>query len=196
MQLPAMIIICIVLLTMKPSDFIVHFPILKPDICTTLIENFEDHPDSHVRRFNEVQQFTELNLHDVSPDLAKIVAIKGVQKAAEAYADVHLPWGNRFWPENYGLEQIRVKRYNEGDCFKQHVDIGSLESSKRFLAFLFYLNDDYEGGETLFKTPDNHMVRPLKGNVVVFPPTWQYPHSGLPVTRGTKYIMSSYLNYV
>ena len=181
---------------MKPNDFVVHFPIITAEVCGTLIDTFEQHPESHVRRDNERQQFTELNLHDVEPELARFIAVNGVNRAAELYADVNLPWGDRFFPENWGLEQIRIKRYNEGDWFKQHVDIGNLDSSKRFLAFLFYLNDDFEGGDTLFKTPDAHVIRPLTGNVVVFPPTWQYPHEGTPVKKGIKYIMSSYLNYV
>jgi hypothetical protein len=42
--------------------------------------------------------------------------------------------------------------------------------------------------------PDKQ-VQPVKGSVIVFPPTWQYPHAGLPLISGTKYIMSTYLNF-
>ena len=181
---------------MKLNDAVVHFPILTAEVCGTIIDEFERHESDHLRRQNSVQKFTELNLHSVAPELAHFVAVNGVNRAAEYYKDLHSPFGERFFPENYGLEQIRIKRYNEGDCFDMHVDIGNLESSKRFLAFLFYLNSDFEGGETRFKTPDSLIIKPLTGNVVVFPPTWQYPHQGMKVTKGTKYIMSSYLNYV
>ena len=181
---------------MKLNDAVVFFPILTAEVCGTIIDEFERHESEHIRRNNEAQKFTELNLHSAVPDLARFVAVNGVNKAAELYKDLHDPFGGRFFPECYGLEQLRVKRYNKDDCFKMHVDVGNLESSKRFLAFLFYLNDDFEGGETHFKTPDSHLIKPLTGNVVVFPPTLQYAHQGLPVKEGTKYIMSSYLNYV
>ena len=31
--------------------------------------------------------------------------------------------------------------------------------------------------------------------MVVFNPTWEYPHKGLPPTVDTKYILSTYLHY-
>ncbi len=88
-----------------------------------------------------------------------------------------------------------MKRYTggSGQQFSDHVDVGDLVSSKRYLAFLFYLNDDFTGGKTIFY-PDTE-ITPVKGSVVIFPPSWQYPHAGLPVESGNKYIMSSYLNY-
>ena len=179
---------------MKLNDFVAHFPALKPNICNELIQVF-DNSTPQVRRENSVQRFTEVNLNEVYPELARDL-IHTVSNAAENYMDRVVPAGERYFPVKYGLEEMRIKRYDKGDCFNQHVDVGNLSSSKRFLAFLFYLNEDYEGGATVFKTPDNFTVRPCTGNVVVFPPTWQYPHAGMPVKGGTKYIMSTYLNYV
>jgi hypothetical protein len=46
-------------------------------------------------------------------------------------------------------------------------------SAKRYLAFLFYLNDDFEGGETDLSSDKSSNHR--RGKVLVFPPTWQYP---------------------
>ena len=55
---------------------------------------------------------------------------------------------------------------------------------------LFYLNDDFEGGETIFYPEMS--IRPKKGSVIVFPPYWMFPHEGTPVIAGKKYIMSTY----
>jgi Rps23 Pro-64 3,4-dihydroxylase Tpa1-like proline 4-hydroxylase len=111
------------------------------------------------------------------------------------YTDSHCPTGDRFLPRDYSIEEFRIKRYNNGDRFKQHVDVGDASSSNRFLAFLFYLNDDFEGGGTLFRLPGAVYTTPKTGNCLVFPPTWQYPHEGMKA-NGTKYIMSTYLHYV
>ena len=181
---------------MKLNDFIIYQPTIPVKFCETIIELFESKNQALIRRDNKVQQFTEMNLNTAAPEMAHYLAATSVMKAVETYTDRHMPFGDRFFPELYGLEELRVKRYNEGDYFDQHVDVGDLNSSKRFLAFLFYLNDEYEGGETLFKTPESMLIRPTKGNAVIFPPTWQYPHTGTKVTKGTKYIMSTYLNYV
>ena len=57
--------------------------------------------------------------------------------------------------------------------------------------FLFYLNDS--DGETYFPEHDV-TIHPKCGKVLVFPPTWEYPHAGLPPTN-TKYILSTYIHY-
>ena len=38
-------------------------------------------------------------------------------------------------------------------------------------------------------------IQPECGRVVVFPPTWEYPHSGLPPSDCPKYILSTYIHY-
>lgn len=183
-------------LIMKLHDFIVTMPCLNSEDCTALRYYFDNNPEHHVIRDNNIQSFTEMNLNEYEPQLGQFFGRK-IKKLVEKYQDLHCPTGDRFFPQFYGLEEFRIKRYNtDGDSFKQHVDVGDLNSSRRFLAFLFYLNDDYEGGGTLFKTPDPKYIKPKQGDVLVFPPTWQYPHEGMAVTKAPKYIMSTYLHYV
>lgn len=179
---------------MKLHDYIVTIPALTPENCQNLIKTFEDNPTNHIRRENKRQHFTELNLGEHYPELNAVLS-RRIRPIVNDYTDIHCPQAPCF-PWAYGLEQFRIKRYNTGECFNQHVDTGDLESSKRFLAFLFYLNDDFEGGGTLFRTPEAKYIKPKTGDVLVFPPSWQYPHEGMKVTNGTKYIMSSYLHYV
>lgn len=103
------------------------------------------------------------------------------------------------FPETRHLEQFRVKKYepNSGDQFALHIDAASSESADRYAALLFYLNDDFEGGETeFFFGDDKVVVKPKTGSVVVFPPMWMYPHAGLPVTGSSpKYILSTYARF-
>ncbi len=179
---------------MKLHDFIATVPSLSKEDCGNLIAFFEENSEHHIRNDNQVQHFTELNVNSVSPKLSDILARKLIT-VIDTYIDVHCPTGDRFFPGKYRFEEFRIKRYNDKDCFKQHVDVGDSNSAKRFLAFLFYLNDDFEGGGTLFKTPEVTYITPKTGNCLVFPPTWQYPHEGMEATS-TKYIMSSYLHYV
>ena len=179
---------------MKLLDFIATVPSLSEKDCGNLITFFENHSQQHKRNDNEVQHFTELNVNSVSAELSNVLARKLLQ-VINTYTDIHSPTGDRFFPEKYAFEEFRIKRYNNDDCFKQHVDVGDGNSCKRFLAFLFYLNDDFEGGGTMFRTPEIKYVIPKTGNCLVFPPTWQYPHEGIKAA-GTKYIMSTYLHYV
>ena len=51
------------------------------------------------------------------------------------------------WPDRFGFEQIRFKRYlpNDKDEFKEHVDVGDYDSARRFLVFFLYLNNNFDG---------------------------------------------------
>ena len=176
---------------MSHHNFIKHYENMIPGrICDWLISSFED-ADQLVFRRNGPQNFDELNINQTHPEI--VFSLVGcVQHAARQYRN-DVPEASYF-PE-LALEEFRVKRYRAktGQQFSDHVDVGSLSSSKRYLSFLYYLNDDFLGGETQF-FPDLR-IKPVRGSVVVFPPTWMFPHAGLPVDVGTKYIMSSYLNY-
>ena len=43
---------------------------------------------------------------------------------------------------------------------------------------------------------DGKMIHPKTGTVLVFPSVWTFPHSGLPVKSGSKYILTTYFHYV
>ena len=124
------------------------------------------------------------------------VVMTGIQTILNQYkkdANLH----SSQWPSKYGFEHLRIKRYlcNENQQHDFHADVTDIESTKRFLAVICYLNDDFEGGETIF--PQFGMqVKPLKGTILLFPCTWTYLHKGNPATNGhAKYILGSFLNY-
>jgi hypothetical protein len=177
------------------NDYVkIYHKVLDEDLCEFLILSYEMSSDNREIVKNKVINFTQLNINVHCPNLLGH-AIKGARNALQLYK-TQLPVQTRHFPKNsLALEEFRVKCYNggTGEQFATHVDVGDYNSAKRYLAFLFYLNDDFTGGETRFFS--NNLIKPKTGSVVVFPPTWQYPHAGLPVDVGTKYIMSTYLHY-
>ena len=107
--------------------------------------------------------------------------------------------GKKMWPETYGYEAIRIKRYlaNDYDRFDPHVDVIDHNSSRRFLSFFIYLNDVDEGGETEFSSPFwlNRIVKPKRGRLLMFPPMWPWVHAGKKPVSGRKYLINSYCHY-
>ena len=195
MPSPVMNTTFIIPLTMTLSDYIRVLPTLDKQSCEDLITTFYKHESKHKKRSNKVQHFTELNYNEVAPPVTLNQLCRKIRTLTNIYTD-HNPTGGRFFPAKYGLEEFRIKCYNDDDCFSPHVDVGDRNSSKRFLAFLFYLNDNFDGGNTEFRLPQKQVIKPEQGSVLMFPPTWQYPHEGKPVLAGTKFIMSTYLHYV
>ena len=102
----------------------------------------------------------------------------------------------KYLPQFKYLEEFRIKKYEVGghDRFDEHVDVVNYQSSRRSLAMLFYLNDVDSGGKTIFPY-QNKEFTPNRGEVIIFPPTWEYPHLGEPPVSNPKYIMSTYLHY-
>lgn len=102
------------------------------------------------------------------------------------------------FPEQYGFEDIKIKKYtaNTEQQFKNHVDVADYASARRFLIFMVYLNDDFEGGETVFNQL-NITVKPQKGMLLMFPPFWTYLHHARKVTgNNSKYFLGSYCHYL
>lgn len=116
------------------------------------------------------------------------------------------------FPKTFGWEELRIKRFliegsdkdndympNNYHGLEDHVDVYSFAHAKRFLCLMVYLNDDFYGGETVFPTFGSK-VKPKKGMVFIFPPTWTYLHRGAqprgPSKLGAKYFLMTHCNYV
>lgn len=95
----------------------------------------------------------------------------------------------------YKLENFRARKYPAGSgFFKTHSDITDYKSASRLLVILMYLNDVDEGGETEFPTL-GIKIKPTKGLVVVFPPTFLFPHRANMPKSNHKYTCQTYLHY-
>jgi predicted 2-oxoglutarate/Fe(II)-dependent dioxygenase YbiX len=83
--------------------------------------------------------------------------------------------------EDSGYELLR---YFEGCFYTQHVD--SFKERPRAVSCSFILNDDFNGGDFAFF--DREFVYKLqKGDAIMFPSNFMYPHEIMPVTKGTRY---------
>ena len=168
---------------------------ISDDMCDRALDFYNYHPNLH-RRFDndKVPNFTQVNF-TVNRNLDFELHEYFVNNAQKYIAEYRSKlYDTNFFPEEYGFEEFRIKHYNcDGiDQFDTHVDSASMHSSKRFLAFFWYLNDVELGGETIFM---NINIRPKKGRLVIFPPFWMFPHKGAAPISDEKYLMSSYLNY-
>ncbi len=164
--------------------------------CQSLIDIFEDSVYQEKIENDGRPNFTQVNLNDHKEysKFTQLVTYKIVDlmRLYKEGLEEYTAW----WPHKVYFEQLRIKKYSPDttDMFDVHVDVQDHASSKRYLAFLVYLNSGFDGGETCFPCHDLH-IKAEPGKVLVFPPTWQYPHIGLPVTEKPKYIMSTYLHY-
>lgn len=89
------------------------------------------------------------------------------------------------WHDDY-----TILKYEEGQQFVNHVD--DHKDFHRRLSLVYYLNDDYEGGEITFPR-FGITYKPNANELLLFPSTYVYNHSILPVRSGIRYSVVSWL---
>jgi len=96
-------------------------------------------------------------------------------------------------------EDPTVLFYTAGGLYVPHVDCGNFNSTTgcweklidRDYSILFYLSDDFEGGNihfNLFK----FSYKPKKGDMIFFPSDSRYIHTAEPVLSGNRYAIVSW----
>lgn len=96
-------------------------------------------------------------------------------------------------------ESLQVLRYRPGQEYRPHFDALAGEPNQRMLTMLVYLNEDYQGGETLFLRTGLRF-KGRKGDALLFRNALpdgradeMAQHAGLPVTAGEKIIASRWI---
>ena len=87
---------------------------------------------------------------------------------------------------------IQYYKPNEG-FFAWHCERGSV--NQRLLAWMFNLNTVEKGGETEFKYYDDK-IKPLEGQLSIFPAEFTHAHRGVTSTSQDKYIATGWISYV
>jgi len=176
----------------KPGAIRIYDGAISTDFCDDLIELFEKNTELHELKEDGTHKFHQYNYtkhhqeEEIHGELMKHIGNLFKQYLGD------IGTGLRFKPS--GFEELRIKKYraNTEDKFDVHIDVTDHQSAIRACAFLFYLNDNDGNTDFLLQYLG---VEPRKGRVVIFPPTWEYPHIGNKPTTNDKYIMSTYLHY-
>jgi len=94
------------------------------------------------------------------------------------------------------LVTLNLLKYEEGGFYIPHSD--SHATYPRTISVVYFLNNDYEGGELVFHTPDRECkemfrVKAAPGRAVFWPSNFLYPHSVTKVTKGRRYALVAWL---
>ena len=185
----------------------VYDDVIDEESCQKLIEKFEKF-EEHFEEVYEKDEEERISFKQLQ--LVKFKEWESVQQGMlELFQDYIVRYKmdcnikDKQWPEEYGYEAIRMKRYlnNDIDRFDPHVDVLDHNTARRFLAFFIYVNDVDEGGETKFVNLNKEgtyiplTVNPKRGRLLMFPPMWPWYHAGLKPESGKKYLTHSYCHY-
>lgn len=88
-------------------------------------------------------------------------------------------------------DMYNVLKYGKGHFFVNHVDDN--QTFQRTVSSIFYVNDNYEGGEIEFPR-FGIKLKPKANQMLLFPSTYVYNHQVHEVTDGYRYAVVSWMN--
>tara|TARA_B100001778_G_C18439225_1_gene561547 strand:- start:278 stop:844 length:567 start_codon:yes stop_codon:yes gene_type:complete len=117
--------------------------------------------------------------------------VKASRDVIWKYREIHT-YGKWFQPDK--TCSMRVNRYDVGGFMSEHVD-NIHHSHKQEYGFpqgslLFFLNDNYEGGEIVIA---DTIYKPKKNSAILFPSCFMFPHYVKKVEKGVRYSIITWL---
>jgi hypothetical protein len=176
------------------------------DICEFLVNYFEkcvkagvtssrqEYHKGHPKHFIDDESFTFHNQSfNVLPELRfKSSEFENVfwENCYKLYVEKYSII-NTFDPHKVYTTKIQRTEIGQG-YHVWHNDDGARANNSRILAFVMYLNDVEEGGETEFLYLSKR-IKPKAGRLLLFPTGFTHTHRGNPPISNTKYIFTGWV---
>ena len=173
--------------------------IIPADLCDAIVKDIETRPWEPHTWYNEVtdshssKQTMELDVQNTTPELQRVLANFVVEAGKIYNKNYSYPYADQ--PDRSGqfmsqFSPVRFNRYKPGQIMRQHHDhIHSLFDGKikgvPVLTFILNFNDDYEGADLFFW--EDTVAKLGKGDIIMFPSNWLFPHGVDEATKGVRY---------
>jgi hypothetical protein len=184
------------------DNFIMQTYIEDLDLCDDLIDYFKNNPEHQHQgciagyKINkQIKDSIDMSDDNLSDELRNRYYGKELNCAIKKYIDKYefslmCPFGF--------AQPGNIQYYKPGMAFHlfhcERTDI-SYPGTTRHLAWMTYLNDVDDGGETEFYY-QKLKVKPRKGLTLIWPADWTHTHRGLSSPTQEKYIITGWLNYI
>jgi len=182
----------------KHNNFIYEYEnFVSYEDCDLIVDLVESCPDILLKykseksktRYNQAISLSGLSCESSLIKEADLLTHKIISECNTRYCNDNILLKKFSYVLDYGEDfsaSYIYRYYNEDDYYDWHID----ESKNAYyvLSIIIYLNDNFEGGSTLFLT-DKLKVTPKKGSVLVFPCDLRTIHKGTKITSGTKKII-------
>jgi Rps23 Pro-64 3,4-dihydroxylase Tpa1-like proline 4-hydroxylase len=107
-----------------------------------------------------------------------------------SFNSVELDYLKSFEVQTQTHDAYSILKYGIGQKFTNHID--DHKDFPRRVSTVYYLNDNYTGGEINFPR-FSISYKPKANEMLIFPSTYVYNHSVSPVIEGTRYAVVSWL---
>jgi len=183
--------------------FIGTWNLENKDLCKEIIQFFEN--NKNLQRKGTTSEGGETKIKSttditIKPNNLKDTKFKIFKQYVEELHKCYLDYQNQ-WPflksilKNVDIPPFNIQKYGPGDHYATiHSERTSLNCLHRLFAFMTYLNDVNDGGETNFSHYELK-VKPKVGKTLIWPAEWTHAHAGEILKSGTKYIITGWMNF-
>ena len=185
-------------------NFIGAWNLENNNLCNEIIDFFEKNQNlqkkggtSDASNNKKVKSTTDISIRPIDlKDKNFNVFNNYMKELHNCYVDYQKQWPFlKSMLNDIQIPPFNIQKYNPGDHFSTvHSERTSLNTLHRLFAFMTYLNDVEDGGETHF-THYKFKIKPEIGKTLIWPAEWTHAHTGEILKSGTKYIVTGWMNF-
>ena len=167
--------------------------------------------DNYVNYFNNCEKQGAVYSREVDKTLVEDSSIDTIRNINVPMTYNNKPFIDMFFQEIYPLYtqkysylkqlathnilEVKIQKTKIGGGYHVwHCENSKMKSRNRILAFMVYLNDVVEGGETEFLY-QKCRFKPEKNTLLVWPAQFTHVHRGNPPLSNDKYIITGWVEY-
>lgn len=195
---------------MKSEDFIeVIDGVVSNDICKQTIDGFEklvqygygynrQTSEKALRLYKDdmAANFLDLALHTMDEAIVMGLSQSYNSKILDYVKKYEAGiFGINLSGDTYPISQVGVKVQKtipSGGYHIWHCENSDIINRGRAIAWMLYLNDIDEGGETEFLYLSKR-IKPKAGRLIIWPAGWTHTHRGNPPLESEKYIITGWM---
>jgi len=180
------------------------FPNAMPkNTCKKYIKYFEEinsafkHP--RYKKAAHTVNDTAVNIYSSIFDYG--ISVKYINEAANQiiwnnYAEYSKKYSVLNDMNKHAIIDIKIQKTDIGQGYHVwHCENEGLSSKSRLLAFMIYLNDVKEGGETEFLY-QHKRIKAEEGKLLIWPAQFTHTHRGNMPISNTKYVLTGWIEYI
>lgn len=173
--------------------------IIPGELCDYIIKDIETREWSPHTWYNSVngsfgsEKTMELDVQGTTDELQNLLTPYIIGAGGAYNAKYHYECERTMQIMNK-FSRVRFNRYSSGQIMRKHMDHialwGAGDHGIPVLSFIGNLNDDYEGADLVFW--DDYVVPLGKGDIIMFPSLFLFPHSVTEATKNRRYSFVSW----
>ena len=187
----------------QQTHFIGCWNLENNKLCNEIINLFENNKNLQIQGITDkgidpkTKKTTDIT---VSPNDLKKPKFEILKKYIGELHKCFLDYQNQ-WPflksmlNTLDVPSFNIQRYLPGDHFAElHSERTSLSTLHRLFAWMTYLNDVDDGGQTNF-SHYGIKINPETSKTLIWPAEWTHAHTGEVLKSGTKYIVTGWMHF-